>query len=103
MKGTNLKRELTSKRLRARHLIVIKGYSQKETAKIVGVSNKAICTWNKKYEWSDAETEAIKKKGGLSVVMKDFFIYVRSTSPLLLKQITELWNGFLKAQEKYFE
>ncbi|MEO7488824.1 MAG: hypothetical protein ABIU77_17065 [Ferruginibacter sp.] len=101
-KGHPKSRELTSKRLRARHLIVVKGYNQKETAKIVGVSNKTICAWNEKYDWGDAETTAIKRKGGLSVVMKDFYDYVRSSSPELLKPIMSLWNGFLKAQEKDF-
>lgn len=100
MKRTLVNRELTSKRLRARHLIVVKGYNQKETAEIIGVSYKTICVWNKKYEWGDAETTAIKKKGGLSVVMKEFYDYVRSSSPSLLKPIVDLWNGFLKAYER---
>ena len=38
MQKSNRSREETSRRLRARYLIIVKGYSQKEVSKIVGVS-----------------------------------------------------------------
>ncbi len=100
MKTFHSTRAQTSIRLRARYLIVVKGFSQKEAAEIVGVSKKTMNDWYKYYEWADDETKHVKRKGGLAVYMKDFFEYVRSTSPELLKSVNSLWNGFLKAHEK---
>lgn len=96
-------RLMTSKRNKARHLVVVKGYSQKEAAEIVGVSEKSICVWAKRYNWRDAETKEVLQKGGLGVYMKLFFEYVRSTAPDLLTPVKKLWGGFLNAQEKGFE
>jgi len=94
------KRELTSKRLRARHLLIVKGYSQKETAKIVECSEKTISTWVKLYKWKDEETKEVKKQGGLSVMMERFFTYIRSTSSEMVDPVKNLWIGFLKSEQK---
>lgn len=39
------------KRATARHLIADKGYSQKEVSQTIGVSEKTISVWSKKYGW----------------------------------------------------
>ncbi len=93
-------KEQRSKRLRARHLIIVKGFSQKEAGKIVGVSEKTVSTWNKKYGWKEDGFKEMNKRGGLTVVMDNFFTYIRSASPDLLESVKKLWTGFLKSEEK---
>ena len=96
-------RQMTSKRLKARYLIIAKGYNQKEVAEIVGVSEKTMVAWVKKYKWKDEMTQNVKKEGGLNAFMELFFLYVRSTSPQYQKIISSLWFGFLKRHEKEIE
>jgi len=98
-----ISREMTSKRLKARYLVIVKGYSKKEAAKIIGVSQKTMTAWSKKYKWNDEMTKDVKKEGGVSLFMEQFFIYVRSTSPEFQKVIKNLWYGFLKSHEKSIE
>lgn len=96
-------REMTTKKLKARYLIIVKGYNQKEAAKIVGVSQKTMVIWVRKYKWNDEMTKNVNKEGGLNIFMELFFIYVRSVSSEHIKIITSLWNGFLKSHEKQIE
>ncbi len=90
----------TSQKNKARYLIIVKGFSQKEAAKVVGVSEKTMTAWAKKYNWQDAMLKVVKHKGGLNGFMEDFFIYVRSAAPALLEDIKKHWFGFLKNHEK---
>jgi hypothetical protein len=92
--------EITSKRLRARYLIVVKGFSQKETANIVGVSTKTMCKWVSLYKWDDQQTKEVRQAGGLLSFMRLFFEYVRSTTPEHLKPFATSWYLFLKHHER---
>jgi DNA-binding XRE family transcriptional regulator len=96
-------REMVSRLLKARYLVIIKGYSQKEVSKIVGVSEKTMSTWSKKYKWNDVITRDVKNLGGLNVFMELFFMYVNDTSPEQQKTVMNLWYGFLKSYEKQIE
>lgn len=100
MKNT---RSTTSQKNKARYLIIVKGFSQKEAANIVGVTEKTMTAWSKKYKWQDAMTKVVKQKGGLNGFMEGFFTYVRSAAPMLLTDIKKHWFGFLKSHEKEIE
>lgn len=93
-------RELTSKKNRARYLIVVKGYSQKEAAQIVDVTEQTMVKWVEKYQWKDAMSKIIRQHSGLNGFMEVFFKYVQSAAPSLFNEIKKQWNGFLKAYEK---
>jgi DNA-binding XRE family transcriptional regulator len=96
-------REQTAKKLKARYLIIVKGYSQKEASEIVGVTTKTMVQWVKKYNWNEEVTKEVVKAGGLLAFMKDFFAYIRSTSPELLKAYASAWYSFLKVHEADIE
>lgn len=93
-------KELTSKRLKARHLIIVKGFQQKEAAQIVGVSPKTICHWVKKYKWKDGVEKEVRKMGGTSAVVEMFFEYVRSTQQPMVEPIKKLWFAFMRKLEE---
>lgn len=50
---TSHKKEAIRKRATARHLIADKGYSQKDVSQAIGVSEKTISAWSKKYGWKN--------------------------------------------------
>jgi len=97
-------KETTAKRLKARYLIAVKGYSQKEAAKAVGVSCKTICKWVAKFNWKDAIDKNINKKGGLDAIMDGFFEYVRdNTDTAESDKINQLWINYKSRLATEFE
>ena len=95
-------REMASKKRQAVHLFVVKGYPQNEIARILGVSEKTICLWGKKYQWHDKITNDFNLEGGVSTLMKRFFEYVKDIKPESVDSFKTLWNAFLKQEEINF-
>lgn len=88
-------KDITAKRLKSRYLIAIKGYSQKEAAKVVGVSYKTMCNWVARFNWKDATEKNINKKGGIDAIMDGFFEYVRdNTNAAESNKINQLWSNY---------
>lgn len=96
-------RKMVSKLLKARYLVIVKGFNQKEVSEIVGVSQKTLSQWAIKYKWNDEITKEIKNLGGLNVFMDLFFMYVQEISPEQQKDVKNLWYGFMKKYEKKIE
>lgn len=96
-------KELTRKKAKARYLIVFKGLSQLETAKIVGITPKTITGWAKHYKWHDAVEKEINKNGGFNVYIEGFFLYAGSHQPKLLDTIKKLWYGYINKYELELE
>ncbi len=92
--------QLTAMRLKARYLIVVKGIMQKEVAGKIGVSEKTISSWNKKYNWKNQASKAIKRKGGIEAIMDGFFEYVENNTNMQMSQQTKaLWAKYLQRLE----
>lgn len=95
-------KELTAKRLKARYLIVVEGYNQKEAAKETGVSKVTMCKWMKRFKWDAQLIKGINKEGGLSAIMEDFFEYVENeANSTISKDLKGLWHKYderLKSQ-----
>ncbi|MEP7317119.1 MAG: hypothetical protein ABI921_00200 [Panacibacter sp.] len=88
-------KELKAKRSKARYLIVMLGYTQKEAAAELGVSKTSMGIWAKKYRWIEYADKELKKQGGALTFFNDFMAYISSRAPHLRKEVTELWKGFL--------
>lgn len=61
----------------ARHLVIVLGYNQKEASRIVGVAQKTLCGWSKKYEWKSI----VEKTTAIRVMLNNFLRYVSATAP----------------------
>ncbi len=94
--------EMASKKREAAHLFIVKGLSQKEIAKIIGVSEVTMIAWKRKYKWDDKVIGDLNIQGGVSALMNRFFDYVQSTKPVALGGFKNLWSGFLKFEENHF-
>jgi hypothetical protein len=93
--------DLIQRKVRACHLVVIEGHSQKEASQKVGVTEKTISKWARKGKWNDQKFNGINKPaGGLETIMEDFFIVVKSKDHTLYKKVTELWSGYLQELKK---
>jgi|GEM_PF-4212677 len=60
----NLKTEMASKKRQAAYLFIVKGYQLNSIAKMIGVSETTMSTWNKKYQWRDKVTIDLNLKDG---------------------------------------
>lgn len=92
-------KEKLAKVAKARYLIVYRGFSQKEVANIIGVSTKTMCLWNNKYQWSSAQDKQALRKGGLKVIIEDFFVFLRNVSGPLSKTVKEQWIKYIQSLE----
>ena len=87
----------TSKRLKARHLIVVLGYTQKEASIVIGISQKTMCLWAQKYNWKDQISKDYEYKGGFKVIMEGFFAYVaNNTNQPMSEDLKALWNNYIE-------
>jgi len=84
---------------KARYLIVYKGFSQKETAEIIGVSEKTMSSWSKKYEWNRAQEKEAARKGGMKAIMEDFFVFLRNLNGPMSKEVKKQWERFIQSIE----
>lgn len=96
------KREIASKKRQAVHLFLVKGYQQKEIARILCVSEKTICLWAKKHKWNDRYSKDVNIEGGLFALMNRFLLYAESIKPEAVDSFKILWVSFLKNEEKSF-
>ena len=93
-------KELAQRKVTAHFLIVVKGYSQKDAAELVGVTEKTICKWVSKYHWKEDRDNALFKRGGVAQILDRFQRYVKKHAPGLSKELAHLWSGFLKEIEQ---
>lgn len=94
---------LTGKRLKARYLIVIEGFSQKEAAECVKVSVQSMCKWVKKYNWKYQQLNEVNKSGGLNAIMDGFFKYVENNkNSTISKEMKGLWDKYEKGLKDKF-
>ena len=93
------KKELLRCKVAARDLIVSKGITQKEVSKILGISERSLSIWVKKYKWKTDIDEAGNKYGALSVFITFFFEYIQWYHPDSISELKNMWNDYLKAYE----
>ena len=91
---------MMSQKSAARYLIVVKGYTQREVSNLLGISERSMSIWVKKYKWKkDIENEA-SKYGGLSEIMEGFIKYVKQRNPEISDEVKSLWVSYLKMLER---
>lgn len=95
-----VKEKMARKRAKARYLVIMKGLAQNEVAKIVGISEKSLSSWSKKYNWHDKQDSEPELTGGASAYVKGFFENLFTENPHILKTIKKLWIGYLQKHEK---
>ena len=89
-------RVIAEKRVLARDLIYIKGYTQKEAADQVGVTQKTMCNWLKKFKSNDQAGEKVRKMGGLNIVMDEFFSHLEANEgPIIRGLVKQQWIDFV--------
>ena len=91
---------MANKKREAVHLFVVKGFTQKEIGKMLGISEKTIGAWARKYGWNDKLTKSVNIEGGLSEMMKRFFDFILSIKPEAVDSFKTLWFAFLKSEGK---
>lgn len=87
---------LITQKVKARHLIVEKEFTQKETAAILGVSQKTISKWARGGNWAKMKEKKASYGIGMKVFFEDFHTYVKKVAPELPKQLDELWLRYLQ-------
>ncbi len=80
---------------KARYLIVVKGYEQKEAAKELGFSERTLSKWSMKFGWREKLFKDMPQSGGVKFFVNDFLKYVRKTEPALHKDISQLLTSYL--------
>ena len=85
------------KRKKAHYMFTVMGYMQKDIAKYVGVAEKTITHWVQKYEWKGELEKKIKAKGGVKVVMDNFFEFVEKENADLSKDCKRLWEKYCQS------
>lgn len=88
------------KKLEARNLLLLKGFIQRDVAKIVGVSEKTITNWVKKYNWNDFKSKELQEAGGLDHLMRGFFYHIILHHPEIHDTVKSRWFEYLKNYEK---
>ena len=89
------KRESLAAQSKARYLIVVKGYEQKEAAKELGFSEKTLSKWSKKLGWKEKLFKDMPQNGGVKFFVTDFLKYVKNTAPALHTDISQLLTNYL--------
>jgi predicted transcriptional regulator len=99
MKNVNYSAKvLAEKRLVARDLIFIKGLNQKDAAREVGISEKTMSKWLKKYKCNDSASKAIRKMGGLEIAINEFFDHIEAAEgPVIRGMVKQHWLNYLKS------
>ncbi|WP_315819223.1 helix-turn-helix domain-containing protein [Paraflavitalea speifideaquila] len=94
---------MVGKRLKARWLITVEGFTCKDAASAIDVSYKTVLKWYHRYQWKDAKKGAIEETGGFHLYFGYFLNYVRSTNPSIHNQVKDLWFAYLKKlQDRYY-
>ena len=93
------KREIQAAQSKARYLIVVKGYEQKEAAKELGFSEKTMGKWSKKFGWKEKLFKDKPQSGGMKFFVTDFLKYVKTAEPELHKDISELVTNYVSRLE----
>lgn len=75
----------------ARQLVVVLGYSQKEASIKLGVSQKTMCNWSKKYKWK-SEIENLTQT---RLTLNEFLIYIKNIAPNNYNKIKGLSNNYI--------
>ena len=75
----------------AMHLVVVLGYSQKEAGKILGVSQKTVCNWAKKYQWK----ATIEKTASIRITLNNFLRHVANAAPHNYNDIKSLAANYI--------
>ena len=89
------KREIQAAQSKARYLIVVKGYEQKEATKELGFSEKTMGKWSKKFGWREKLFKDKPQSGGMKFFVTDFLKYIKAIKPELHKDISELLTNYL--------
>lgn len=87
---------LITQKVKARHLIVEKGFTQKETAAILGISEKTMSHWARGNNWAKQKERKANSGIGMKIFFEDFHTYVKKVAPELPKQLDELWLRYLQ-------
>lgn len=93
-------KERLRKKRRAYFFVIVKGYTQKEAAKLVDVSERTICEWAAKYKWKEIAENKLLRTGGVKALMDDFILFVDIAKPDISQEISELWKAFLTSLKK---
>lgn len=87
-----------AQKLKARHLILNKGYSLKEAAKEVGVSQNTMTTWNKKYKWQEKLITGNQPDFVLPIQLDAFMNFLKLSNSKFHKGLAKQWELFLAQQ-----
>ncbi len=90
------KAQLEARRLKANYMVLVEKKDQKKVAEILGVSEKSMSSWAKRYNWK-SELRAIEKKGGLVAIMDGYFEYVKfCVNKETSQKQRDLWDKYLQ-------
>ena len=92
---------ILAKQLKAKYLIQVKGYNQKEVAEKLTVSEKTMSKWAKENGWQDELKKKYKLKGGFAELMEGFVKMVKLKAPGMAKDVLKLWGKYLQELEEH--
>jgi hypothetical protein len=91
-----MKKNYAELKVRAEHLVLIDGLTQKEVGQLLSLPEKTISQWSSKGKWKAKKgerTEAIIK---INVALTGFVSYLNDVAPEIYEQVSKHQRSYLK-------